>query len=180
LASWHILASVWASFYIFFVDTSFFIFCYCHIRELVTFVCFSSFIDIEFLFICLSFRIKINIIRLIALAWSNIWLIVWVCYFWLCWIGLILLCWIGLIILEIDILTFNIWNEHIFSNLKHCEWCHIIILINRFHQSWKVFQLIDIRLHELWLSIDQYLQLIFSFIDLVEDLILVSCLKSLD
>ena len=180
MASWHILASVWASFYIFFVDTSFFIFCYCHIRELVTFVCFSSFIDIEFLFICLSFRIKINIIRLIALAWSNIWLIVWVCYFCLCWIGFILLCWIGLIILEIDILTFNIWNEHIFSNLKHCEWCHIIILINGFHQSWKVFQLIDIRLHELWLSIDQYLQLIFSFIDLVEDLILVSCLKSLD
>ena len=79
--------------------------------------------------------------------------------------------------LKIDILVFNLRDEHIFSDFEHSKWCHFIILIYRFNQSWKVFQFIDVRLHVLWVRIDQLLQLIFSFVDLIEDLILVSCLK---
>lgn len=79
--------------------------------------------------------------------------------------------------LKIDVLVFNLRDEHIFSNFEHSEWCHFIILIYRFNQSWKVFQFIDVRLHVLWVRVDQLLQLIFSFVDLIEDLILVSWLK---
>ncbi len=170
MASSHIGTSC-ACFNIFILDTFISVTQYCHIRKLV-FLGFFGFIRI---FLRFSFRIKLNIINIIFLTLCNIWHIVWVCYVCVSWIGNVCL---G--ILEIDILAFDVWNEHIFSNFKHSEWCHVVILIDRFNQSWKVSQLIDVWLHVLWLSINQFLQLNSSLIDLVEDLILVSCLEFID
>ena len=171
LAWCHIGTSVWTCLNEFFLNTLVIIFLDCYIKECVLLLCFGNTSIIELIFSDNdgSCGIKLNIICCIFLTFCDVGLIIWVCY--------TCLSLISLIFLEIGILVFNLRDEHIFSDFEHSEWCHFIILIYRFNQSWKVFQFIDVRLHVLWVRVDQLLQLIFSFVDLIEDLILVSWLK---
>lgn len=93
------------------------------------------------------------------------------------WCSCICCSWIVCAILELNILAFNGWDEHIFSNFEHGERCHFILLVYRFNQGWKVIYLINVWLHVFWMRNDEWLQLIFSWIDLTKDLWLVTCLK---